>query len=778
MPAVSHHRLHPVTGLPRGRVPAGRSLSGIVSVLLAMSPGALAPAADVSIKPGDQVLRVHVETADQLKQLEALDLDIWSHEVGIGPVDVHVSIAERAAIDALGLRTDILNPDLMGSHARFMADNLLARGLGTPFDSYLPLGDLWQFFDNLEAARPDLCQEIGAIGLSVESRPIRVWRITGPDPGPKPGVFYHGLQHAREWITGPTVMYLANHLVSRYDVDPCIADLVNRTEFYLAPCVNPDGYDFTWTSTRLWRKNRRNNLDGTFGVDLNRNWAYGWGGGGSSGVTSSETYRGTAPFSEPETAALSGFVTSHPGIRAYMDYHSYSQLILWPYGNVCATPPAPDDARFSALGNAMQQLIQSVHGQFYEPGPICLTLYQASGSSVDWAYGSAGRTAFTIELRDTGAFGFELPPDQILPNCEENLPAILYLSRWATYGILVEPAGPLPAQIPAGQPATLTATINSAQDTYLPGSGNLHYRFGPSGPFSTVPLAPAGGNDYSATLPAGPCGATVEFYFSASPTAGGTVTAPCSAPAAVYTAAIAGITPVFTDNFETDQGWTASVEGATAGGWQRGVPVNDPNWAYDPPADADGSGSCYLTQNAVGNTDVDNGTVLLVSPPLDLTGGNLSIAYDYYLNLTVADGADMLRVEANSTDGVGTWTTIAVHTTSGGLAWRHHEIPDSALVAAGLALTPTLRLRFSANDAGTQSIVEAGLDGFAVIRAGCPCALPGDLNGDGLIDSLDLQGMIDAMSVSPFYAPCADLSAPVGSLDSADVDALVALLLG
>lgn len=171
---------------------------------------------------------------------------------------------------------------------------------------------------------------------------------------------------------------------------------------------------------------------------------------------------------------------------------------------------------------------------------------------------------------------------------------------------------------------------------------------------------------------------------------------------------------VIQDDFETNMGWTTSNASATSGDWQRGVPVNDPNWDYDPASDYDGSGSCYLTQNVAGNTDVDAGSVTLTSPTLDTSAGGISVTYAYYLYLTIEDGVDQLLVEMSNNGDAGPWFPIAVHTTSGGLDWRYQVILTDDLVAAGWTPSANTKLRFTANDSGTQSIVEAGIDALRV----------------------------------------------------------------
>ncbi len=300
----------------------------------------------------------------------------------------------------------------------------------------------------------------------------------------------------------------------------------------------------------------------------------------------------------------------------------------------------------------------------------------------------------------------------------------------------------LPEYCNPGVPTEMTVQVESWNENYVPGSGLLHYRFEDRDFLATSFIA-LGGDLYTATMPSAKCGDTPEFYFSADGDGGSTIYNPPAAPTELYSARVGWATITYEDDFQTNQGWTAVNLGATSGDWQRGIPVNDPGWDYDPISDGDGSGACYLTQNEYGNTDVDGGAVQLISPVFDMSQGG-SIEYDYYLYLTETGGAvDKLLVEINSTGGVGSWIEIASHVTDNNLNWAHHIIDEESLIAAGVDFTENMQIRFTANDADPQSIVEAGLDGLVISHLECvDLFLCGDANSDELINIFDITYII------------------------------------
>ncbi|MFH1417537.1 MAG: hypothetical protein ABII12_04525, partial [Planctomycetota bacterium] len=340
--------------------------------------------------------------------------------------------------------------------------------------------------------------------------------------------------------------------------------------------------------------------------------------------------------------------------------------------------------------------------------------------------------------------------------------------------------GGLPEVIAPGVATPFSVSIEDGTEAYVLGTGTLHYRYD-GGTFQTASLIPLGGDLYEATLPPATCTATPEFYISAQGDLGSTITSPSDAPSSVFAAAVGTLTTVMSDDFETDQGWVATNLGATSGDWQRGVPVNDASWDYDPVSDSDGSGQCYLTQNEMGNTDVDDGAVRLASPVIDMSGGNITISYDYYLRLTNTDGTDMLLVEISSNGAAGPWTEIARHDTDGGTGWRSRAITQGDLDTAGVTLTSNMMLRFTANDTGTASINESGLDAFLVTGFTCEetCIADGDMDGVGGCNGNDIQLFVEGLiGTLAWEVECrGDFAAPFGTLEANDIDGMVSALL-
>lgn len=267
------------------------------------------------------------------------------------------------------------------------------------------------------------------VGKSIEGRNISGIRLSSrPQMDSLPTAIFMGCHHAREHLSVEMPLKLAEYLVKEYSKDARIKKLLSTTEVYIIPMVNPDGaeYDISTGSYKYWRKNRRKNANSTFGVDLNRN--YGgkpgmWGGPGSSGDPKSDTYRGTEAFSEPETQAIRDFVTARKKTTVLLTYHTFSELILWPYGHTNdPIPDAKDRAVFETMGKKMSTW------NHYTPQKSS-QLYLASGDTTDWAYSMKKIFAFTFELSPKSMFagGFYPGAKAIEPTFNANLEPALYL---------------------------------------------------------------------------------------------------------------------------------------------------------------------------------------------------------------------------------------------------------------------------------------------------------------------------------------------------------------
>ncbi|MCI2431675.1 hypothetical protein LM602_03850 [Candidatus Acetothermia bacterium] len=309
---------------------------------------------------------------------------------------------------------------------------------------------------------PHLAQVL-SLGQTIEGREI--WAIKISDDAQtedltEPEALFIGAQHAREWISVEVPFLIAKYLLENYETDPQVQRLVNHLEIWIVPMVNPDGHEYTRSDPcptapqfycRLWRKNRRDLSNNIFGVDPNRNWGYQWDSrAGGSRNPQSFTYRGAGPFSEPETQAIRKLVTDpRRRFKAFVDYHSYSQIIGAPWAyDVLQPVPLSEDMRLSPPSDAlaytrivqtMAQLIKNVHGAEYDACQISLDCpYPAGGVSGDWVYSVTGGLSILVELRPrTNEPGFVLSTDQILPTFEENLPAALFLLEQALAELIV-----------------------------------------------------------------------------------------------------------------------------------------------------------------------------------------------------------------------------------------------------------------------------------------------------------------------------------------------------
>ncbi|XP_026675212.1 carboxypeptidase B-like [Ceratina calcarata] len=296
------------------------------------------------------------------------------------------------------------------------------KGHRMEWTTYHRLEDIHGYLDYLAQTFPDVCSVV-SIGNSVEGRPLKVIRISNGKQN-APALWIDGGIHAREWISPATVTYIINHLVENSEsLD---------ADYYILPVANPDGYEYTFTRDRLWRKNRKRAVGSMCtGVDLNRNFGYRWGGMGTSKDPCREIYAGSGPFSEPETNAIRNFFeASAANFKAYLTFHSYGQYILYPWGYDKRVPP--DYADLESVGREVAVSMRKADSasSSYTVGNSATTLYAAAGGSDDWAKAILKlKYAYTIELRDTGKFGFVLPSRYIIPTAKEALAAVMVVTE-------------------------------------------------------------------------------------------------------------------------------------------------------------------------------------------------------------------------------------------------------------------------------------------------------------------------------------------------------------
>merc|ERR1712126_21824 len=230
--------------------------------------------------------------------------------------------------------------------------------------------------------------------------------------------------HAREWVSPALCQYIMDMILEGHkNKDPRITVILDTYDFYFIPSVTPDGYKYTWSDDRIWRKNRMP-YGMCHGTDPNRNFDSDFGGAGTSDSPCSDIYHGPSAFSEIETQNLRDLLVAlGDRTKVFFTLPSYSQLWMTPYGYTHDLP-ANYDAQYANAGIGVEAL-EAVHGTNFEYGNIADVIYMTAGGSSDWAYDTVGiQYAYALELRDSGAYGFLLPAEQIIPCGEETMAGI------------------------------------------------------------------------------------------------------------------------------------------------------------------------------------------------------------------------------------------------------------------------------------------------------------------------------------------------------------------
>ncbi|KAJ8712399.1 hypothetical protein PYW07_005241 [Mythimna separata] len=289
---------------------------------------------------------------------------------------------------------------------------------------YHRLEVIHDFMDDLEANFPSICTT-ASIGQSVEGRHLKILKISNSHAS-NVAVWMDAGIHAREWIAPAVNTYIANHISRNFESLP---DCMTNKDWYFLPVVNPDGYHYSHTTDRLWRKSRANHDGACTGVDLNRNFGVGWGGRGSSDKPNHAFYRGPYPFSEPESAAMRDvFLKSGIKFKVYITLHSFGQLIIFPYS--CTTAMAPDYVQLLEGATVMSKAIYNTNGAIYKVGISRDVMYPSAGTSSDFAHGAANIPfCYLIELRSK-IHKFKLPKEEIEDTGREILNSVIALMEF------------------------------------------------------------------------------------------------------------------------------------------------------------------------------------------------------------------------------------------------------------------------------------------------------------------------------------------------------------
>ncbi|XP_077987025.1 carboxypeptidase A4-like [Glandiceps talaboti] len=401
---------------------------------------------------GYQVLRVKVHAKHDLsiiKDIESTDkYDFWNY-----PSDIMTAPSDAEELKRILLENniefevwiknvqDVIDNQFKGQNGG-LKTMTVQKSVGDgpavhdfDYTVYHRYAEIDQWIKDTAAKFSDLAQEF-ILGRSYQRRVMRGLKVGTQSESMKPTMWIESGIHAREWITPATNMWMTNKMLTDYGNDTLITRLLDDYDLYLLFSMNPDGYEYTWSDDRLWRKTRSPNLGSScIGTDANRNWDFEWGGDGVSFDPCSNIYCGPYPSSEIEVENVINFLktlSSTHEIKFFMDIHSAGNMFLNPWGYTSDRPTHYDD--HIKLSKVFADAVEAVRGTTYRYGTIPELLYPASGSSLDYGHGLL-KIKFSHGLEISTGYGFLLPEDQILPTAEET-----YAGMRAAYDYIMQHA--------------------------------------------------------------------------------------------------------------------------------------------------------------------------------------------------------------------------------------------------------------------------------------------------------------------------------------------------
>nr|XP_019929778.2 carboxypeptidase B [Crassostrea gigas] len=395
----------------------------------------------------DKLVQLIPNTEEQVTLLQQMqtteNVDFWTPPKKNAHVDVHVQGENfedfMTKVTDAKIHHNILSNNLQKNidDEKVAMKAMAEAGGDTVVGNYATYDQINDWMSQMAMSYPDLAT-VESIGLTWEGRETKMMKLGKENSmgTPKPVIWIEGGIHAREWIVPATAVYIINKLLEEYNIDDKVTSLMNAWDIHIVPTVNPDGYVFSHERDRLWRKNRRPAEPGPgkkcVGVDGNRNFDVDFGNEGVSFDPCSQVYLGPAPFSEKETQNIRDAVLAEGGrIKIYLSWHSYSQLLLVPWGYTTDLPT--DYQELYDVAVIAADALTSVYGTEYIVGNGPEILYPVSGAANDWAKAVAGvKFAYAYEFRPATLVkrsGFILPPEEIVPNSEEVFASLVAMAE-------------------------------------------------------------------------------------------------------------------------------------------------------------------------------------------------------------------------------------------------------------------------------------------------------------------------------------------------------------